>query len=200
MRRVITKLSERLTGFSTPFFGLSWQPKENETKAAQKLVTLLEDHGVLYRPYEAEVPDHCIRSIVRLRQDMTVFLGDQDRDTVVSECARRIRTACRKFMNSTGADRSFQASDFGYTDVEIEKHRIFQTAGRGSEAFERSKSMREHAFDRGHWSSFIFLPALGELRAEVGIQLARLGAAYELEVEDELHSLLPLPIEEVQDA
>jgi hypothetical protein len=43
----------------------------------------------------------------------------------------------------------------------------------------------------GHWASWCFNGALGELRGTFGVQLARLAAEYGLDVEDELASILP---------
>jgi hypothetical protein len=35
----------------------------------------------------------------------------------------------------------------------------------------------EHGFDRGHFASWVFLPALGELRGVFGLHLAQMAAA-----------------------
>ncbi len=43
----------------------------------------------------------------------------------------------------------------------------------------------------GHWASWRFNGALGELRGTFGIHLARLAAEYGLDIEDDLASILP---------
>ena len=45
------EIIRRLTGFSTPFFGISWQPPESERKTIRKLFNFLEDRRVLFNPY-----------------------------------------------------------------------------------------------------------------------------------------------------
>lgn len=57
----------RLTGLSTPVFGVSWQPSTAERDVASELLLRLEDRRVLYSPSEAEIPHHCVRSIVEVR-------------------------------------------------------------------------------------------------------------------------------------
>lgn len=43
----------------------------------------------------------------------------------------------------------------------------------------------------GHWASWVFNGALGELRGVFGIHLARIAAQHGLDVEDDLASILP---------
>jgi hypothetical protein len=44
---------------------------------------------------------------------------------------------------------------------------------------------------RGHWASWVFNGALGELRGVFGVHLAQIAVEYGLEVEDELAAILP---------
>lgn len=46
-------------------------------------------------------------------------------------------------------------------------------------------------FSRGHYASWVFLPALGELRGVFGVHLARIAALHGLDVEEPLSSILP---------
>lgn len=52
-------------------------------------------------------------------------------------------------------------------------------------------SIVEHGFSPGHFASWVFLSALGELRGVFGLHLAQIAAAYGLDVEDDLASILP---------
>jgi hypothetical protein len=47
------------------------------------------------------------------------------------------------------------------------------------------------AVERGHWASWVFNGAVGELRGTVGVHLARIAAAHGLDVEDHLATILP---------
>jgi hypothetical protein len=45
--------------------------------------------------------------------------------------------------------------------------------------------------DKGHWASWHFLPALGELRGVFGMYLAMISTSYGLDIGDELATILP---------
>jgi hypothetical protein len=47
------------------------------------------------------------------------------------------------------------------------------------------------ANDHGHYASWTFYSALGELRGTVGVHVAKIAAAFRLDVEDRLASILP---------
>ena len=49
----------------------------------------------------------------------------------------------------------------------------------------------EFASSRGHFASWVFNGAVGELRGVFGIHIARIAAAHGLDVEDQLASILP---------
>jgi hypothetical protein len=44
---------------------------------------------------------------------------------------------------------------------------------------------------RGHWASWVFNGAVGELRGTFGVHVARLAAQYGLDVEDQLAAIIP---------
>ena len=48
-----------------------------------------------------------------------------------------------------------------------------------------------YGFERGHYASWFFLSALGELRGVFGIHLTRIAAQHGLDVEEPLASILP---------
>jgi hypothetical protein len=49
------------------------------------------------------------------------------------------------------------------------------------------------ANDQGHYASWTFYGALGELRGTFGVHVAKIAAAFQLDVEDRLASILPAP-------
>ncbi len=93
-------IASKLTGFSTPFFGISWQPPETERKIAKSVVTFLEDRRVLYNPTEFELPQHCISSVVEIRHFLTEVMADLDQNSELMKNLRAMRSACRKFLDS----------------------------------------------------------------------------------------------------
>jgi len=47
------------------------------------------------------------------------------------------------------------------------------------------------AFHSGHWASWVFLGALGELRGVFGIHLAKIAVRYKIDIEEDLSTILP---------
>lgn len=48
-----------------------------------------------------------------------------------------------------------------------------------------------NATHHGHWASWAFYSALGEMRGTFGVQLARIAAEFKLDIDDDLASILP---------
>lgn len=97
------EIMTRLTGLSSPVFGVSWNPPEPHVQVARRVVVFLEDRRVLYVPSEMEVPYHCVQSVLEIRQFLTTELQLLDRDSEIAESLRALRAACRKFMDIVGA-------------------------------------------------------------------------------------------------
>jgi len=65
----------------------------------QRAVVFLEDRRVLYAPDEVEVPQHCVESVLGVRQFLTDQLGRGGVPEDVAESLRAMRAAARKFLN-----------------------------------------------------------------------------------------------------
>ena len=94
----LSDIARRLTGFSTPLVGLSWQPPETEEQVARRVIADLEDRRVLYDPSELEVPAHCVISVLDIRRFVTAEIGSLDSQSPLAANLRAIRAACRKFL------------------------------------------------------------------------------------------------------
>ena len=68
----------RLTGFSVPVFGVSWNPPEPEVQKARRVITQLEDRRVLCNASELEVPAHCVQSVIEIRRMLSAELETLD--------------------------------------------------------------------------------------------------------------------------
>jgi len=94
----------RITGFSVPIFGISWNPPEPEIDIAKRVLVFLEDRRVLYNPYHLEVVDHCVQSVLEIRDFLSDQIGNLSTKSVLSAHLRDIRAACRKFLNDVQQD------------------------------------------------------------------------------------------------
>jgi hypothetical protein len=146
-------IPKRLTGISTPIFGVSWTPPEDKRKTVRRLVAFLEDRRTLYADHHAEYGPWVEQSILEMRKELTDLLKHCSDDDELEGPIRAMRAACRKFLDRMGPLESAR--------------RIY---------YPREALMWE---------------ALGELRATFGLHLARLCAAYGVDVEPDLAAILP---------
>jgi hypothetical protein len=153
------EIVNRLTGISCPVFGISWNPPETDRSIAKRVLTFLEDRRVLYTPSEIEIPDHCVQSVIKIREFLTNELTKVDMKAAIAESFRAMRSACRKFLNTVQAETDGRIIPF--------------------------------ANSPGHYASWEFNQALGEMRGTIGIHIARIAAQYGLDVEDDLAKILP---------
>jgi len=152
------EIVKRITGFSTPIFGISWNPPESERVAAKRIISQLEDRRVLYKSSEMEVPEHCVTSIIDIRRMLSLELGSLEDKSALAKSIRAMRAACRKFLDSVQAD-------------------------------DRIVRFGAHF---GHFASWEFNGAVGELRGVFGVHLAQIAAQYGLDIEDDLAAILPV--------
>lgn len=150
-----TEIARRITGISTPVFGVSWNPPEDKREVVRKLVAFLEDRRALYADYHMEYGPWVEQSVLEMRSHLTQILQNCPEDQELTEPIRAMRAACRKFLNSVGHP------------------------GRRH----RGRYFHEAAI----WQ------ALGEMRGIFGLHLARLCAAYGIDVEPELATIFPSP-------
>ncbi len=93
------EIKSRLTGFSIPIFGISWQPDESEINIAKRIIVELEDRRILYSPYELEVPRYCINSILDIRKILTSEISKLKQNSELYNNLQLLRAACRKFLD-----------------------------------------------------------------------------------------------------
>lgn len=152
-----SEILKRLTGISTPVFGVSWNPSESERAVAKRVLAKLEDRRVLFNPSTVEVPEHCVQSVVEIRHILSEELCKLENETNIAKSLRAMRAACRKFLDSVVAD-------------------------------ERVIRFGAHP---GHFASWEFISAVGQLRGVFGIHVAQIAAQYGLDIEGELASIIP---------
>ncbi|WP_363318590.1 DUF6650 family protein [Hydrogenophaga sp.] len=107
------EIASRLTGLSVPIFGIQWNPLEAECVAARRVVSFLEDRRVLYAPSEMESPQHCVDSVLRMRDFLTAELGKLPQDAELARTLRPMRAACRKFMATVEVEGDRRIITFG---------------------------------------------------------------------------------------
>jgi hypothetical protein len=100
-----SEIADRITGFSTPIFGISWNPPVLDADVAKRQIAFLEDRRALYNLYELETPMPVIAAISPIRERLTRDLEQLDRSSLLAVSIAAMRAACRKFMDSVGRSR-----------------------------------------------------------------------------------------------
>jgi hypothetical protein len=156
------EIASKITGFSCPIFGVSWNPPKLEIETASKIITFLEDRRVLFNPYELEEPSHCQESVIRIREFLTEQLYNMDKDSELGKIIRGMRSACRKFLDST------QKSPF------------------------RKEIERGIGIHLSMGMTMEFYSGIGELRGTMGILIGKLLVMFGLNCESDLLKIIPL--------
>lgn len=159
------EIASKITGFSCPIFGISWNPPKLEIETASKIITFLEDRRVLYNPYELEEPSHCQESVIRIREFLTEQLYNTYKDSELGKIIRGMRSACRKFLDST------QKSPF------------------------RKEIERGTGIHLSMGMTMEFYSGIGELRGTIGILIGKLLVMFGLDCENDLLKIIPLETE-----
>lgn len=119
----VLEIMRRIKGFSTPLGGVDWDLPLPQRAIAEKTVVYLEDRRVLTMPRGVEhavlEADHCIASVLQIRETLTQLLMDPDTGDDLTENLKAMRAACRRFLDSVGPNHSrqvrghFETATFG---------------------------------------------------------------------------------------
>jgi hypothetical protein len=178
-------LLRRVTGFSTPVIGISWNPPEDERKVIRSLVIFLEDKRTLYDSYSHWDEIHSllhrnswsIESIFQVRAQLTRTLQSLPESSKAILPLRAMRAACRKFLNKAVRDISLNPVEIVWLERSPEEY---------APGLDLSSPVEEPYSSRVE-----LLAALGELRGLFGVQLSYLCATYGIDVEGELAEIFP---------
>jgi hypothetical protein len=97
-------VARRITGFSTPIGGLQWEPPEDERKIARAFLTFLEDRRVLFNPYQLEIEEQVVQSLLTIREKATEAIARLPEGSQAVAPIKAIRAACRRFLDEPHAD------------------------------------------------------------------------------------------------
>lgn len=167
---------KRITGFSTPVFGIQWSPPASDREAVRKFLALLEDRRALFNPLSAEVEDDVIGSIHTIRAECVTAVGALGEKAPGIVHVRAIGAACRRFL-----DEPYPTFD----DIMDRRRDPY---------FERDE---HYGHLRRGTHPAAFFTALGELRAFVGTQIALLSAIYGIEIHGDLVRILPPELDDL---
>lgn len=171
------EIAARITGFSVPVFGVQWSPPTLDIQVARKIIAFLEDRRVLYSPFFQEDPGQCFLSVIEIRAFLTELLGEGGIGLELTDAARAIRAACRRFL----LEATQSSSPIGRPLVKL--HIDSNT--------KKTTIVRDLRNDPPPLDAETFYRALGTFRAFVGSQVAQICVRYGVDLEPELASIIP---------
>lgn len=97
----IKSILSRIHGFSIMGTGISWEMSEPNQKIAGRIISYFEDRRVLFNDYELEIPDHCVQSVLKIREFLTTQIGElKTKDSSITDNLESMRATCRKFLDA----------------------------------------------------------------------------------------------------
>lgn len=156
-------IPRRITGFSTPIFGVSWQAPPDDRVAVRRLIIFLEDRRALFNLYDREVEEAVRLSVEMIRQEITRTMQEVSEGAKALPWLRGMQAACHQFLDD--CQDSTRQEDLDEL-LFLPSHRPMN-------------------------ASPTFYTALGALRASVGLHIAHLCALYGIDVEGNLTQILP---------
>jgi hypothetical protein len=106
------EVAQRITGISTPVFGVSWNPPEDKREIVRRLVAFLEDRRALYADLHMEYGPWVEKSVLEMRAELTNTLKSCPDDEQLTGPLRAMRAACRKFLDQMGHPNSRRRMSF----------------------------------------------------------------------------------------
>ena len=90
----------RLNGFSTPFFGVSWDNVQSSKEWFEKLLFFLESKRILVNPKEMEKQEWCIHSVLEIKQLLshlpeTIKFSNEEYSII-----REMINSCNEYLDS----------------------------------------------------------------------------------------------------
>jgi len=109
-----TEIASRISGVSTPVFGVSWQPSESERTIIRSLLIFLEDRRALYNPFAFEMEHQVTDSILQIRETLTNMIQQLPEKSKAVPFLRAMRVACREYLDSSNDPNEFGWRHHGF--------------------------------------------------------------------------------------
>lgn len=100
MKISFREIASVINGFSTPVFGVSWNPPESERKIIRELIIYLEDRRALFTPFDFEFEDHVALSIIDIRKTITSSIQRLPDSSKAIPILKAMRLNCNKYLSS----------------------------------------------------------------------------------------------------
>jgi len=138
--------------------------------------------GISWNPPVAEC--NTAKRIIRFLEDRRVLYNPSEMENPI-HCVQSI-FEIRKFLNTELQSLSEKSKLFDpIKAMRISCRKFLDKMNVEDDRF------LDHASTWGHWASWTFASALGELRGNFGIMISQIATLYGIDVEDDLASIIP---------
>ena len=91
---------QRISGVSTPVFGVSWRPPNHDRQELRRLIIFIEDRRILFRSdFVDGRSDWVVQSILEIRNELTKTIQNLSEDSKAIKDLRVLRKACRDYLS-----------------------------------------------------------------------------------------------------
>jgi hypothetical protein len=92
-----SEIAERITGYTGPLFGASWEPPQLDRERARELIGWLSNRPVIYDPSESELPDQAVLEVSDVRKRLKGELAKGGIANELGDRLRAMREVCEAF-------------------------------------------------------------------------------------------------------
>lgn len=165
------ELASRITGFSIPVFGVSWNPTKSERNVIRELILFLEDRRALYNPYNTETWHWVSESILKIREELNNRLKEVGENSESAISLRIMRSACRNYLDKMELYEKFLDN---WEIIEKQDKQVIEDIHQNVNP----------------------IASLSELRIIFGMHIAKLCSMYGIDLEGKIISILPPELQE----
>ena|SRR3989442_1382658 len=126
MRLSITEFLRRLSGISTPIFGISWTPPSEERQLVNGLLQQLGDRRLIRKYHGGFEYRAVIVSLEKMRSDATQALSQLSPEAACRPTIENLRTALHLFQTLVESERPAGRDEASPTDATLKALGVFQ--------------------------------------------------------------------------
>jgi len=99
-------MKKKITGVSSAVGGISWDSEIEPKDRWKHLFLFLESKRILVNPAHMEIADHCIQSVLKIKDELVETTKDIDFNNKDMDSIRILIDSCNSFLDSVNSKRN----------------------------------------------------------------------------------------------
>jgi hypothetical protein len=108
-----SELRPRLDGFGIGPLHFATPPHGKDAAIARQVLADLEGRRVLYNPWQLEIEQQCVDSVLDLKGFLSARIGELDKDSPLAPSLRQMRSACNRFLDESNGPPWHRMHSYG---------------------------------------------------------------------------------------